>query len=83
MLIANLEKRFEDSKNTRTWVLRLQLFTAEDRLSLPVRMADIAYPIMRSNPLDSYLDIEVCTAAKDLNARSPPVRVPSRECSFR
>ena len=30
----------------------------EDRLSLPVRMADIAYPIMRSNPLDSYLDIE-------------------------
>ena len=39
----------------------------EDRLSLPVRMADIAYPIMRSNPLDSYLDIEaVVQAAKDL-----------------
>ena len=39
----------------------------EDRLSLPVRMADIAYPIMRSNPLDSYLDIEaVVKAAKDL-----------------
>ena len=40
----------------------------EDRLSLPVRMADIAYPIMRSNPLESYLDIEaVVTAAKELN----------------
>ena len=39
----------------------------EDRLSLPVRMADIAYPIMRANPLDSYLDIEaVVQAAKDL-----------------
>ena len=39
----------------------------EDRLSLPVRMADIAYPIMRSNPLDSYLDIEaVVQAAKEL-----------------
>ena len=37
----------------------------EDRLSLPVRMADIAYPIMRANPLDSYLDIEaVVQAAK-------------------
>ena len=24
----------------------------EDRLSLPVRMADVAYPIMRANPLD-------------------------------
>jgi len=40
----------------------------EDRLSLPVRMADVAYPIMRSNPLDSYLDIEaVVQAAKELN----------------
>ena len=40
----------------------------EDRLSLPVRMADIAYPIMRANPLDSYLDIEaVVSAAKELN----------------
>ena len=40
----------------------------EDRLSLPVRMADIAYPIMRSNPLESYLDIEaVVAAAKELN----------------
>ena len=40
----------------------------EDRLSLPVRFADVAYPIMRSNPLDSYLDIEaVVKAAKDLN----------------
>ena len=39
----------------------------EDRLSLPVRLADVAYPIMRSNPLDSYLDIEaVVQAAKDL-----------------
>ena len=41
----------------------------EDRLSLPVRMADVAYPIMRSNPLDSYLDIEaVVQAAKISNA---------------
>ena len=40
----------------------------EDRLSLPVRLADVAYPIMRSNPLDSYLDIEaVVQAAKDLD----------------
>ena len=40
----------------------------EDRLSLPVRLADVAYPIMRTNPLDSYLDIEaVVKAAKDLN----------------
>ena len=40
----------------------------EDRLSLPVRLADIAYPIMRSNPLESYLDIEaVVAAAKELN----------------
>ena len=40
----------------------------EDRLSLPVRLADIAYPIMRQNPLDSYLDIEaVVFAAKELN----------------
>ena len=35
----------------------------EDRLSLPVRMADIAYPIMRQNPLDSYLDIEAVEQA--------------------
>ena len=39
----------------------------EDRLSLPVQMADIAYPNYRSNPLDSYLDIEaVVQAAKEL-----------------
>ena len=30
----------------------------EDRLSLPVRMADVAFQIARVNPLDSYLDIE-------------------------
>ena len=39
----------------------------EDRLSLPVQMADIAYPNYRANPLDSYLDIEaVIQAAKEL-----------------
>ena len=39
----------------------------EDRLSLPVQMADIAYPSYRTNPLDSYLDIEaVVQAAKEL-----------------
>ena len=31
----------------------------EDRLSLPVRLADVAYPIMRANPLDSYLDLSL------------------------
>ena len=39
----------------------------EDRLSLPVQMADIAYPNYCANPLDSYLDIEaVVQAAKEL-----------------
>ena len=39
----------------------------EDRLSLPVRMADVAFQITRVNPLDSYLDVEaVVQAAKDL-----------------
>ena len=39
----------------------------EDRLSLPVRLSDIAYPIYSSNPLDSYLNIEaVVNAAKEL-----------------
>ena len=39
----------------------------EDRLSLPVRMADVAFQITRINPLDSYLDIEaVVQAAIDL-----------------
>ena len=39
----------------------------EDRLSLPVRMADVALQITRVNPLDSYLDVEaVVQAAKDL-----------------
>jgi len=34
---------------------------------LPVQMADIAYPNYRTNPLDSYLDIEaVVQAAKEL-----------------
>ncbi|MBT3971471.1 MAG: ATP-grasp domain-containing protein [Euryarchaeota archaeon] len=41
----------------------------EDRLSLPVRLADIAYPIYRDNPLESYLDIEaVVEAAKAVGA---------------
>jgi pyruvate carboxylase subunit A len=39
----------------------------EDRLSVPVRFSDDAYPILRSNPLDSYLDIEaVIHAAKSM-----------------
>ena len=39
----------------------------EDRLSLPVRMADFAHEIPRTNPLDSYLDIEaVVQVAKEL-----------------
>ena len=39
----------------------------EDRLSLPVRLSDFAYPNYKSNPLDSYLNIEdVITAAKEL-----------------
>lgn len=41
----------------------------EDRLSLPVRLADVAYPIYRDNPLDSYLEIEaVVEAAKSVGA---------------
>ena len=41
----------------------------EDRLSLPVRLSDVAVPIRRDNPLDSYLDIEaVIQAAKDIDA---------------
>ncbi len=39
----------------------------EDRLSLPVRLSDVAYDNSRLNPLDSYLDIEsVVAAAKEL-----------------
>ncbi len=39
----------------------------EDRLSLPVRFADIAYANYKQNPLDSYLDIEsVIKAAKEM-----------------
>lgn len=39
----------------------------EDRLSLPVRLSDVAYPNYKHNPLDSYLNIEdVITAAKEL-----------------
>lgn len=39
----------------------------EDRLSLPVRLSDVAYDNSRPNPLDSYLDIEsVVAAAKEL-----------------
>ena len=41
----------------------------EDRLSLPVRLSDIAVPIYRDNPLDSYLDVEaVVEAAKNVSA---------------
>lgn len=39
----------------------------EDRLSLPVRLADVAYANNKANPLDTYLDIEsVITAAKEM-----------------
>lgn len=39
----------------------------EDRLSLPVRFADVAYANYKQNPLDSYLDIEsVIKAAKEM-----------------
>ena len=41
----------------------------EARLSLPVRLSDIALPIIRDNPIDSYLDIEaVVQAAIDVEA---------------
>jgi acetyl-CoA carboxylase biotin carboxylase subunit len=41
----------------------------EDRLSLPVRLSDVAVPIYRDNPLDSYLDVEaVVEAAKTVSA---------------
>jgi len=43
----------------------------EDRLSLPVRFSDHAIPLYRTNPLDSYLDIEaVIQAAKDIGAEA-------------
>jgi len=39
----------------------------EDRLSLPVRFADVAYANYKTNPLDTYLDIEsVIHAAKEM-----------------
>ena len=39
----------------------------EDRLSTPVRFSDASRSILRSNPLDSYLDIEaVIDAAKSM-----------------
>ena len=39
----------------------------EDRLSLPVRMSDVAIPIYSDNPLDTYLDYErVIEAAKQV-----------------
>ena len=41
----------------------------EDRLSLPVRLADEGYYIPRDDPLASYLDIEaIVAAAKDVSA---------------
>jgi len=43
----------------------------EDRLSLPVRMSDIAIPIYSDNPLDTYLDYErVIEAAKEVGAQA-------------
>jgi acetyl/propionyl-CoA carboxylase alpha subunit len=43
----------------------------EDRLSLPVRMSDVAIPIYSDNPLDTYLDYErVIEAAKQVGAQA-------------
>jgi acetyl/propionyl-CoA carboxylase alpha subunit len=43
----------------------------EDRLSLPVRMSDVAVPIYSDNPLDAYLDYErVIQAAKEVGAQA-------------
>ena len=43
----------------------------EDRLSLPVRMSDVAIPIYSDNPLDTYLDYErVIEAAKQVGAEA-------------
>jgi acetyl/propionyl-CoA carboxylase alpha subunit len=43
----------------------------EDRLSLPVRMSDIAIPLYSDNPLDAYLDYErVIEAAKEVGAQA-------------
>ncbi len=43
------------------------IYGREDRLSTPVRFSDDSRPILRQNPLDSYLDIEaVIHAAKSM-----------------
>ena len=42
----------------------------EDRLSLPVRMSDVAYANYKDNPLDSYLDIESVVAAAESTTAS-------------
>lgn len=43
----------------------------EDRLSLPVRMSDVAIPIYSDNPLDAYLDFErIIEAAKEVGAQA-------------
>ena len=49
----------------------------EDRLSLPVRLADEAVYIPRSDPLASYLDIEAIVEAAKEVGRTPctPVTV--------
>ncbi len=44
----------------------------EDRLSLPVRLADVALEIVRSNPLDSYLDIEAVVSRENVGVRRRP-----------
>ena len=41
----------------------------EDRMSLPVRLADEGFFIAREDPLASYLDIEaIISAAKEVGA---------------
>ena len=66
LLLIGAKSPFE-SYDTDMGIESAIIHGREDRLSLPVRMADYAHEIPRTNPLDSYLDIEaVVQAAKEL-----------------